>query len=358
MAAEGAELEHVRAALRSHYGIQVSDIKLLDAGSTPNHWVTATSGEQFLAKALRTRQGAWVEENAHQVTTLAAHIASHGLPTPAPVRTVDGSLVAILSGPAEKETTHLVVLPWAVGYTRADHMISSSPMLASPLLDQLGAILAKLHSLPPPDSLSLPKPEAPGGHNLCDIGTFLECAGNPASLFQGQDTEDAKWFRSWLPKLVELWKDVPEPMALCHGDAYLDNVLASQSEKGGGISLMLVDWEDSCMSNPIVDLAACAVGTCFTLSLGEGSEDVAVTLVQERIIALVAGYQTQRTIPACERALLRPMMQACAWACGVFRYGRFLEGVTDLKTRKYGQLIEVVNILSDMGGNFEATFFP
>lgn len=358
MAAEAAELEHVRAALRSHYGIEVSDIKLLDAGSTPNHSVTATSGEQFLVKALRTRLGAWVEENAHQVTTLAAHVASHGLPTPAPVRTVDGSLVAILSGPAENEQTYLVVLPWAVGYTRADHAIASSPTLATPLLEQLGGILAKLHSLPAPDSLSLPRPEAPGGHNLCDIGTFLECAGNPPSLFQGQDTEDAKWFRSCLAKFSELWKEVPEPMVLCHGDAYLDNVLASQSEKGGAVSLVLVDWEDSCMSNPIVDLAACVVGTCFTLSLGEGSEDVDVTLVQERLTALLTGYQKQRSIPNCERALLRPMMQACAWACGAFRYGRFLEGVTDLKTRKYGQLIEVVNILSNMGGNFEATFFP
>jgi len=353
----------VRSALKSQYGIEVSGIELLDAGSTPNHRATDVSGKQFLVKALRTRLGSWVPANAQQITGLADYVASLGVPTPAPIRALDGRLVAILPGPAEDEETHFVVLPWAVGYLRADHLIGSTPTLETSVLLQLGVVLAKLHTLPLPEAISIPKPEAPGGHNLCDIGTFMECAANPASLFEGQDSEDAKWFRSWLPKLVELFRDVPMPMVLCHGDAYLDNVLAcpgdviDDSGKSKAVSLMLVDWEDSCMTNPVVDLAACAVGTCFTLTLGEDSVDVKVELIKDRIIALVAGYQQHRPMPEVEKSLLRPMMQACAWACGAFRYGRFLEGVTDAKTRKYGQLIEVVNILSNMGADFEALAF-
>mmetsp|Transcript_68208 Transcript_68208/g.118762 ORF Transcript_68208/g.118762 Transcript_68208/m.118762 type:complete len:408 (+) Transcript_68208:47-1270(+) len=403
-----SEIEHVRAALSSHFGIEASEVKLLvDAGSNPNHVVTAAStGQQFLVKALRSRLGAWVAENARQITAIAAHVASNGLPTPGPIPTLAGGaqiisvgddvevkitgeqgrvtmsnghahkvcskwylteelkmrggFVAVVEGPADGEMTHFVVLPWAVGYVRADNLLAQSPAFASAVLQQIGSILAKLHSLPLPDGLVLPRPEAPGGHNLCDIGTFMECASDPASLFPGQESEDAKWFRSWLPNMVELWKDVPEPTVLCHGDAYLDNVLAKQGgDAPEDLSLLLIDWEDSCMTNPVADLAACAVGTCFTLSLGgEGSEDVAVEMIKDRLIALVAGYQQQRLIPSAERALLRPMMQACAWACGCFRYGNFVAGDTGLKSRKYRQLIEVTNILSDMGSEFEALAFP
>merc|ERR1712086_401000 len=155
---------------------------------------------------------------------------------------------------------------------------------------------------------------------------------------------------------ANFWEGIPGPAVLCHGDAYLDNVLVQDGSSAP--ELMLTDWEDSCKSNAVVDLAACAVGTCFTLSLGEGSEDVSVALVRERIVALVTGYQTQRTLSDADKSLLRPSMQVCAWACGAFRYGRFLEGVTDVKTRKYGQLIEVVKMLDDLGTAFEELVFP
>merc|ERR1712216_924708 len=165
-------------------------------------------------------------------------------------------------------------------------------------------------------------------------------------------------------KIVAMFQRMPGPMVLCHGDAYLDNVLARESEadpndpsKPQATLLMLVDWEDSCLSNPSLDLAACAVGTCFSLSLGEGSEDVKVELIKDRLVALVAGYQKVRILPDAERSMLQLMMQACAWACGAFRYGRFLEGVTDVKTRKYGQLLEVIKILEDMGEDFNAVAF-
>mmetsp|Transcript_107123 Transcript_107123/g.301485 ORF Transcript_107123/g.301485 Transcript_107123/m.301485 type:complete len:355 (+) Transcript_107123:73-1137(+) len=349
-----ADLAHVREALVRRYGIEASDIELLDAGSTPNHAVTAVTGAKFLVKALRSRLGQWVAENAQQITAISAHAVVHSLPTPAPVRATDGGLVAVEHGPREDEETHFVVFEWAEGYQRADHFLVAEPGAEGGLLAILGALLAKLHSLPPPADIAIPAPEAPGGHCLCDMGSFLEFAGDTASLFQGQDSEDARWFRKWLPALAELWRRMPGPAVMCHGDAYLDNVLA---KAGTPLELMLVDWEDACTTNPVVDLAACAVGTCFTLSLGEESENVSVELVRERLAALVGGYVRQRPLGDADRALLRPSMQACAWACGAFRYSRFLEGVADVKTRKYGQLIEVVNILEDMGDDFDAIAF-
>eukprot|EP00928_Gymnodinium_smaydae_P053623 TRINITY_DN37571_c0_g1_i1.p1 TRINITY_DN37571_c0_g1~~TRINITY_DN37571_c0_g1_i1.p1 ORF type:complete len:404 (-),score=97.63 TRINITY_DN37571_c0_g1_i1:75-1235(-) len=370
-----ADLEHVRGALRRSYNIEAAELVLLDAGSTPNHYVKTASGSEFLAKALRSRLGAWVADGALQQAGLMAHVAAGGLSTPAvlPVITGGGSAaesgaaastaargapyVAILPGPLEGEQTHLIVLEWAVGYQRADHLLAASPALGGDILSMLGSQLALLHSFPLPDGVSVPKPDAPGGHSLCDMGTFLECASDPSKLYPGVDSDDARWFRSWLPKLVDLWARMPEPTVLCHGDAYLDNVLARPSADGSGadgLALMLIDWEDSCLTNPVVDLSACAVGTCFVLSLGEGSEDVAVELLKDRFAALVKGYESRRQLSSQERALLLPTMQACAWACGAFRYGRFLDGVTDLKTRKYGQLIEVVKILEDLGTGFDA----
>lgn len=350
-----AELEHVSKSLKTHYGIDVAEMKLLDEGSTPNHHVKASSGAQFLVKALRSRLGAWVAENASQVTALAAHAASHGLQTPAPVKSLDGALVAVVPGPNADEVTHFVVLDWAVGYERADLKLASQPSLESAVLGQIGGILAKLHLLPLPTTFTLASPEAPGGHVLCDMGRFLESAADPSTLFPGQESEDAKWFRGWLPKLVEFWKTVPEPHVLCHGDPYLDNMLVKDGEHGP--ELMLLDWEDSTKTNAVVDLAASAVGTCFTLTLDEGSEDVPLSIVKDRIVALIGGYEAQRALSPAERALLRPSMQVCAWACGAFRYGRFLEGVTDVKTRKYGELIEVVKMLDEMGPKFEEMAF-
>jgi len=318
--------------------------------------VTSTTGAQFLVKALRSRLGSWVADNAHSITTLADHAVSNGLQTPAPVRTLAGAFVGVEAGPKPDEDTHLVVFEWALGYTRGDIKLVAEPSLESAVLSKLGESLAQLHSMPLPPTLNLVKPEAPGEHCLCDIGTFLECASDPSTLFAGHDTADAKWFRSWLPFLVQFWKDLPEPLCLIHGDAYLDNLLVQDGE--GSPKLMLIDWEDSCKSNPVVDLAACAVGTCFTLSLGEGTEDVKVSLIHERLAALLAGYESQRPLSATERALLRPSMQVCAWACAAFRYGRFLEGVTDLKTKKYGQLMEVADMLTEMGTKFEEMAFP
>lgn len=350
------DIEHVRAGLRKFYGIEATTIDLLDAGSTPNHNVLASSGKRYLVKALRTRLGAWVPENAAKVTALAAFAAKHGVPTPAPLGTLDGALVAIEKGPLEDETTHFVILDWAVGYQRADALVAADPDTAGPLLEQLGGVMARLHLMPIPEDVRLTAPEAPGEHALCDMGTFLECASDPTTLLPGRSTEDAEWFRSWLPKLAAFWKRVsPESAGVCHGDAYLDNVLVKAD--GPSLDVLLIDWEDACVTNPVIDLAACAVGTCFTLCLGEGTEDVQASLVEARLAALVSGYQKQRALCDADKALLCPAMQACAWACGVFRYGRYLDGVADLKTHKYGQLIEVVKMLDELGPRFDAVAF-
>mmetsp|Transcript_9743 Transcript_9743/g.18811 ORF Transcript_9743/g.18811 Transcript_9743/m.18811 type:complete len:360 (-) Transcript_9743:127-1206(-) len=356
MAASG-DLGYVRAALLKHYSIQVKHIEALDAGSTPNHHVVAQDGTEFLVKALYSRLGQWVVENARQITALAAHASSHGLATPAPVLTTSSALTVCEPGPPQDEETHFVVFEWAVGFQRADHFVAASPSDADSVFCELGELLARLHALPTPSDIALSKADAPGGHALCDMGSFLECASDVSSLYKGHDTADAMWFRSWLPRLVKFWTNLPDGEAMCHGDAYLDNVLVKTVE-GAGLQLMLIDWEDSCVTHPVVDLAACAVGTCFTLSLDEGSADVEVELVTTRFRSLLAGYARGRVINSAEQLLLRPAMQVCAWACGAFRYGRFLEGVADVKTRNYGQLVRIVEILDGMdAGKFEELAF-
>jgi len=351
------DLEYVQAALLRHYGIEVKHIEALAAGSTPNHHVIAQDGTEFLVKALHSRLGQWVSENARQITALAAHASSHGLATPAPVRTTSSFLTLCEPGPREDEETHFVVFAWAVGFQRADHFVAATPSDADAVFCELGELLAHLHALPVPSDVVLPKADAPGGHSLCDTGSFLDYASDISSLYRGQDTADAMWFRSWLPRLVEFWTTLPDGETMCHGDAYLDDVLVKVVE-GAGLQLMLVDWEDSCVTHPVIDLACCAVGTCFTLTLGEGSANIEVELVAARFRALLAGYERGRAINSAERLLLRPAMQVCACACGAFRYGRFLEGVADVKTRSYGQLVRVVEILEEMdAGTFEELVF-
>jgi len=352
-----SDLQYVQAALLTHYGIHVKQIKALAAGSMPNHHVTAQDGTEFFVKTLHTRLGQWVVDNAHQITALAKHASTHGLPTPAPVRTINSALTVCEPGPRKEEETHFAVFEWAVGFQRADHFVAATPSDGLGVLSELGGLLAHLHTLPLPSDVVLEKANAPGGHALCDTGPFLECADDASSLYKGHYTPDAVWFRGWLPRLASFWTSLPDGEAMCHGDAYLDNVLVRAAE-GAGPKLMLIDWEDSCVTHPIVDLAACAVGTCFTLTLGEDSADVEVEFVTARFRALLAGYQRGREISSAERLSLRPAMQVCAWACGAFRYGRFLEGVADVKTRSYGQLVRVVEILDEMSASkFEELAF-
>jgi len=351
------DLKYVQAALLTHYGIHVKQIKAMAAGSMPNFHVTAKDGAEFFVKALHTRLGQWVGENARQITELAKHASAHGLPTPAPVRAINSALTVCEPGPRQEEETHFAVFEWAVGFQRADHFVATTPSDGLGVLSQLGGLLARLHALPLPSDVVLEKAGTPGGHALCDTGPFLECASDVNSLYKGHNTEDAKWFRGWLPRLAFFWTTLPDGEAMCHGDAYLDNVLVRDAE-GVGPELMLIDWEDSCVTHPIVDLAACAVGTCFTLTLGEDSLGVEVKLVEARFRALLAGYQRGREITRAERLLLRPAMQVCAWACGARRYARYLEGCADVKRRNFGQLVRVVEILDEMSASkFEELAF-
>jgi len=352
------ELEYVRAALLKHYGIQVEHIEALAEGSMPNHHVTAKDGTEFMVKALYNRMGQWVTENAHLITALAEHTSTHGLETPAPVRTTKGALTVSEPGPRKDEETQFVVLEWAVGFQRADHFVAANPTNAEAVMFELGETLALLHAIPLPGDVVLSKADAPGGHKLCDMGEYLQCASDSNSLYKGHDTADAMWFRGWLPRLVNFWTNLPDGEVMCHGDAYLDNVMV-RAVDGGGPELMVLDWEESCVTHPVVDLAACAVGTCFTLALDEDSAHVQVELVTARFRALLAGYERSRGLSSAERMLLRPAMQVCAWACGARRYGRFLEGLADVKRRNYGQMVRVVEILDEMNtGKFEELVFP
>merc|ERR1719223_647667 len=95
------------------------------------------------------------------------------------------------------------------------------------------------------------------------------------------------WSRRWSRRRPRGW---PTGSSFKYGDAYLDDVLVKDSDTGPEI--MIIDWEDSCKSNPAVDLAACAVGTCFTLTLDEESKDTSVEFVTGRFAALVRGYQS------------------------------------------------------------------
>lgn len=348
---------HTSDALSKRFSIKSAEIKLLDAGSTPNYHVKADDGKQYLCKALRTRLGDWVADNASQITTLAAHLSKHGVPTPKPVPTSDGALVAVESGPRPDETTYFVVFEWAVGYTRADKYLAEAPAADEALMTQLGSILAKIHALPLPAGVELLQADAPGGHVLCDMGTWLENVADPSAWFKGDEDKDAVFYRTWLPKFAELFKTLPGPRKMIHGDCYLDNVLAMPTEGDGALSLSVVDFEDSCLAHPVADLAACAVGTCFVLTLDEESVDVKVELIRPRIAALVKGYEKECKLSEEDKGLLLPLMQACAWACGAFRYGRYREGVRDPKTNKYAQLNEVVEILESLKGEFNAFAF-
>ena len=117
---------------------------------------------------------------------------------------------------------------------------ASDPIVAR----QIAATLAAIHDAPPADF-----PD----------GALLEL--DPLPEIQRLVRETTPWLRERLsrPDLERLetrWadcrNDLPDrELVVCHGDAWFGNMLMSR-----GRFSALVDWEDACVADPALDLAA------------------------------------------------------------------------------------------------------
>ena len=121
---------------------------------------------------------------------------------------------------------------------------SSSPKV----LAQLGAALAKLHSVPP----------------IAGLPRFAMGISQMRPFFQEvRDTQFAahpfvKLLKSELETIASQL-DTPLPMGLLHGDLFLDNTLFD-----GDKMVAILDFEEGCYDTLLLDVGMTIIGCCYT----------------------------------------------------------------------------------------------
>lgn len=212
-------------------------------------------------------------DGARREAEVLAHLAAHGVPTPAPILARDGTATRTLAGkPA-------ALFPWVEGDMICQRGVT--PAAAS----AVGAALARVH-------LAGHAPRAP-----LDVGRF-----DPSALVVRCDRvatskdPEARALTEALRSAVGLYaskrrRDVPR--GLVHGDLFRDNVLWSAPVDGRSSIAALLDFE-SAHDGPfaydvIVTILSWSYGSTFDTSIAS---------------AIVAGYRSVRELEAGDREVL------------------------------------------------------
>ena len=166
-------------------------------------------------------------------------------------------------------------------------------MLTAAQLYEIGAALASLHEIPPPDGL--PKSFSYG------LECFDELNGQPSAEPYYQYLCDCR-------RRVEAARSEILPKGFVHGDLFFDNMLFAE-----GRLAALIDFEEACHYYKIFDLGMTIVGCCAPG--GAVSLDLAAPVVD--------GYQSIRTLEAGERRLLQLHVEYGAAATSFWRYRQY-----------------------------------
>ncbi len=160
-------------------------------------------------------------------------------------------------------------------------------------LDQVGALLARLHEIPA-------HPELP--HHF---SYGIECFG------ELRDRQSAAAFHRWLSghldRIGEACSD-SLPRGFVHGDLFADNMLFVD----GSLAAFL-DFEEACAYYRVFDIGMSAIGCCCP----GGNFSLAKTA------ALVGGYQRARELQPDERRLLQAHTVYGAAATAFWRYRQY-----------------------------------
>ena len=161
------------------------------------------------------------------------------------------------------------------------------PDLSPAMLEGVGQAMAQLHAIPAPEAVA---PAFPYGFTAFD-----------SYLAAPVDHDFTPWLREQ-KALLEREMDKEMPKGLIHGDIFWDNLVF----EGEGLKAIL-DFEEACNDYFLFDLGMAAVGCC-----SRGG-----TFVEDRVKALIRGYESRCPLSDREREQL-PLFMVYAATAGAF----------------------------------------
>lgn len=207
----------------------------------------------------------------------------------------------------------VLVKPYISGYVDAD--------MDDEKTKQVGAAMAKLHELPPPDYL-------PDSHSYTEI-TY------PAFMEKATDQYYKTWVRQRFRYFIE---KLPSqlPVGLVHGDIFYDNVLFEDENFKA-----ILDFEDVCRIYKIYDLGMAVVGIC--------AKGTKIDLKKAR--ALIHGYQEIRNLEETERDSLQICIEWAAISTSIWRYCRHnIDMPNPNNSEKYMQMVHIAKSAKKIPG--------
>jgi homoserine kinase type II len=287
--------ERDATSLLSMYGL--ADLCALEGvagGSVNSNFAIELPGRRLFLRLYeeQDRQGALRE------TAMLDRLSSAGVPTPAPLRRLDGARVSEVRGkPA-------ALFPWRNGRMRCQAGVTVRDAA------HIGESLARVHVAGAGETA------APGRFRYEDMALRLDRIASSGD----------ERFVPMVPRLRALLervhgdRDSGIPRGLTHGDLFRDNVLW---DDGGGIAALL-DFESACEETFAFDLMVTVLSWCV-------GDDLDPRLAR----ALCDGYEGIRPLSEREKGALRGE--------GMFAALRFtITRITDYAMRKGGDGPRVV----------------
>ncbi|AKV01045.1 Homoserine kinase [Labilithrix luteola] len=241
-----------------------SNVRGLEAGTVNTSYAVNLGDDRYFLR-IYEEQG---HDGAEREAALLFHLASNGVPTPAPIATPDGTLVRTLAGkPA-------ALFPWVDGDMLCQRAVTPEAARIT------GASLAMVHRVGPPPSAA-PNEGRFGPKDLVVRCSRIASSSDPEARVLGDSLSEAV-------SSVAKRRDPLLPSGLVHGDLFRDNVLWQQSRIAA-----LLDFESAHHGPFAYDLAVTILSWSF-----------ADALVPDIARAIVEGYREEREITPPERDAL------------------------------------------------------
>jgi homoserine kinase type II len=254
------QAEDARALLEAHGLGPLDGFGGIAAGSVNTNYAVDVGGTHLFLRLYEEQDLA----GAQRETAMLERLAEAGVPTPAPLRRVDGAFISVVCGkPA-------ALFPWREGTMRCQAGVTPADA------GHVGEALARVHVA------GAGEEAVEGRFGLRELHARLD-----RIAASGHAT-----FAPMAPRLRALLdtthaaRDASLPAGLMHGDLFRDNVLW---QSDGSIAALL-DFESACAGTYAYDLMVTVLSWCFGDTLDAGLAS-----------AMCAGYERVRPLNEAEK---------------------------------------------------------